>query len=78
MSPWNEREVQRLREEFDAEREAEERRLKAERYGAPTLLSETRCYVCGDILIQNDALMWCHAGPTNCPRPVVSVTEVVR
>lgn len=79
MSPLIESEALRLlREEFDAERVETERQLRAERYGAPTLLTETRCYVCNDLLVQNDRGMWCHLGATNCPHPVVSLSEVTR
>lgn len=78
MTPWNETEVARLREEFDLERDAEERRLKEERFGAPAIFGPT-CLDCNVPVERTETGFWRHlAFEGACGRAVVVVTEVVR
>ena len=72
------RQLAELERELDAEREAEYRRLKSERFGAPTVFVETRCLNCEGFLMLNDAGFYVHQGHPNCTTPTVHAVEVSR
>lgn len=65
-----------LEEELDAKREETLRELKRERYGAPTILTEVRCWACNGLLVKNQADWWVHIEAGPCSTPVVSMNEV--
>lgn len=71
------RQLAELERELDAEREAEYRRLKAERFGSPVEpFVQTTCLNCGGSLLPNMAGFLVHQGIPNCTTPTVHIVEV--
>lgn len=73
------RDVARLREEFELERQMEERRAKDERYGAPAIFGPV-CLACNVPLeYVPETGFWRHLSFVGaCGHPVIAVSEVAR
>lgn len=60
---------------IDEDHELLEQQLKAERFGAPVLVTEVRCFGCGGLLVKNRAGFWVHVESGLCSTPTVAVEE---
>ena len=65
-----------LERELLAERYGDEQRLKAERFGAPVVLSEVRCLRCGQLGCEDTSGRFVHIASGSCTRFEVFQAEV--